>query len=129
MTTPAVANFITGNDDTQITVPQGSSVDVPLAPLPPVVAANTPAFVQFKLDTISPNNLRFRVFTVRTGNVATQELDVTFDSDVYETIHEIIDPAQPVNTITHIRYTYVSGSGGLRISDTLLFFKTTVNAP
>ena len=82
--------------------------------------------LQFVLDTINPRNLRFQIETNNPTDGTVLQFTATYNSDVFHTVHEVINLDTLEPGPNSIRFTVVSGTGLLGIDDVVLWFKRTV---
>lgn len=84
----------------------------------------------FIIDTVNPTALSFSIETSNNnGSSFTAQFSATFNSDVYHSIHEVINAGAFIGNgtaVNQIRFTRVSGSGGLQIGDVVLLVKRNV---
>ena len=90
--------------------------------------------LSFRLDTGTPSNLMFRVYTAQFGPPPppanlTIAFTATFNSDVFQSMHEVLNANSFVAGATNtIRFERVSGTGTLAISVVVLWYKRNVTS-
>ena len=88
--------------------------------LPTTAARRQKAILWFMLDTMNPNALKFHVEVD-----GTSVMSITTESTVARGYHEVIDYQLPPDVKT-VKFKVDSGTGILKVSDIVLFFKNNV---
>ena len=90
----------------------------------PNVAARS--ILTYMVDTVNPNDLKFRLNIINGNNLSTEVGTYTTSSNVARTFQEVIAASVLTATNNKLRVSVLSGSGTLEIADIVLWYLKNV---